>query len=246
MPIKVSSKNPHTISVSKKGMTVGKWMTNYLLPKKTPLEEEFSQTKKRLKKLGKEWKKLKPKKLEKSPQGQMLLREFYRNAVNYTETYWKICDHKILTGNKSRKLKKSRDQAKKDFDYFFDEYQKYKHPEEYIKELEKKAKSKRKVKIRKKTDLEIVAERSAKKLEESRKDVFKTEKEFGKESWHAKRSLLKYVQNRASFSKAEANRLYEIRPASPQMKEMITNRLAELDKEFKEMSKATQRLKDGL
>ncbi|MFA5764109.1 MAG: hypothetical protein WC915_04815 [archaeon] len=226
--IEISSKNPHLISSSKKGLTIGQWMAHHFLPKKTLLEEEFQQTKSKIKKLGKEWKKIGKEGLEETDQGRIVLREFYRQATNYSETYWKLCNQKILAGNKSGRLMEERDQAKSDFDYFWKQHQKYKHPNGI------------------KTHLEEQVDVLTTKLEKNRNEVYKVEKEFGKNSWQARNSLIQYVTTRAKFSQAESARLFSIKSKNPQLDEIISKRLIELEQEFKRMTNTLTHLKNTL
>ena len=91
-------KKPHTISASKKGLIIGKWAVSHIFPKKSLLEENFHHTKKLMKKTTREWQKIKKNHLENTSQGREVLIIFYRQAAQYSEMYWKLCQQKISLG----------------------------------------------------------------------------------------------------------------------------------------------------
>jgi hypothetical protein len=229
-PIQISDKNPHTISASMKGLTIGKWMTTHLLPKATPVDEIYSQSKKNMKKIATEWRKIRKKEIEHSPTGQKILLEFYRMAANYSEAYWKLCNQSLVQGRgKKSELLKQRDQARKDFNYFSSKYL-------FMKERGKKSAGP----LEKKLDaLEIKVTKTRKQFEE----MVKTK---GKDNWHTKNVLLEHLETLQEYLSAEAENLARIKEEHPEFLETIKANTEIIDREFKENTRLIKSLREQL
>ncbi|MBT4870822.1 MAG: hypothetical protein HON47_04565 [Candidatus Diapherotrites archaeon] len=229
-PIKISEKTPYTISSSKKGLTVGKWAVSHLLPKKSFLEEDFYRTKKMMKKTTREWQKIKKEHLEHTPQGREVLTIFYRQAALYSEMYWKLCQQKIRLGkgNKS-KLRSEMDQAKKDFNYFWEEHRKYKGVNE------------------KSTNyLEEQLDRLRTRLEKSRGEVHTAEREYGEKSWHVRKALVTHLETLNQYLKRESEHMRSLMQQFPEHKDILDPQIERVEEEFKKTTKRIQIVKDSL
>ena len=229
-PIKISEKKPHTISASKKGLIIGKWAVSHIFPKKSLLEENFHHTKKLMKKTTREWQKIKKNHLENTSQGREVLIIFYRQAAQYSEMYWKLCQQKISLGKGNKeKLKNEMDQAKRDFDYFWKEHRKYKgvheHPTNYI---------------------EKQVERFSKKLEESREEVHSAEREYGEKSWHVRKALVKHLTNMRDYISVESKHMRFLTTQYPEHKDILKPQIHSLEEEFKNITKRLKTIKDSL
>ena len=230
-PIKLDSKNPFTISVSKHGMSIGKWMVDHITPKKSALEEELHHSKKQLKKFGKNWNLLKEAHLENSPGGTEVLIEFYKQAANYSEICWKIYNHKQKQqkGNQ-KKIAQEIKKAEKDFNYFWGEHIKYKN-----------------LKLKnKETPLEKQVDLAIEKVNQSRDELFETQKHYGEKSWHAKKALLTHLENISSFIQIDSANKRNLIERFPRQKDLLIPELNKLELRFKDTRKKISILKQSL
>jgi len=118
--IVLSAKKPFQISASKQSLTIGKWMTSHLTAGKKPFyAETLANQDKKLKASMAEANKAKKKFGNTHLTAMRADMEVYRQAMNYSDTYWKHCREKSLTDTKNtKKYKQAMKQAEKDFNYF--------------------------------------------------------------------------------------------------------------------------------
>jgi hypothetical protein len=229
-PIKISEKNPYTISSSKKGLTIGKWAVSHIIPKKSFLEEDFSRTRKMMKKTTREWQKIKKEHLEHTPQGREVLTIFYRQASLYSEMYWKLCQQKIKLGKgNKRKLHSEMDQARKDFNYFWKEHRRYKgvneKPTSYLEEQ---------------------LDRLRTRLEKSREEVHTAEREYGEKSWHVRSALINHLETLNQYLRRESEHMRSLMKQFPEHKEILKPQIEHVEEEFKKTSQRIRIVKDSL
>jgi len=229
-PIKVSSKTPFTISSSKKGLTIGKWMASHLLPRTTPIEEIYSQSKKNMKKIATEWRQIRKKETEHTPKGQKTIMEFYRLATNYSEAYWKLCNQTLARGRGNKKdLQEQKEQARKDFNYFSNKY------------LFMKEQRNRKI-----SPTERRLDNLQQKVTKTRENFEEMVRTKGRDDWHTKKVLLTHLETLQEYLGAEAQNLARLKEEHPEFSETIKANSELIDREFKENSRLIKNLQDQL
>jgi len=230
-PIKISSKNPYRISASKKGLTIGKWAISHLVPKSTPIQEQLNYSRKRLLKLGMEWRKLRKSNIQETPEGHRIQIEFYRFAQSYSEAHWKLCMQRIKSGKGNLdKMTKEILTTEKDFSHFWEMYNQLKN--------EGQTKST--------NPLEQHVERIENELAETRKEYTQTENQFGVKSWQAKKSLLNHLSKYSQYLQAQSKYLDSLMRAHPESRPMLRVRIREIEEELKQALRRKQYLQDEL
>ncbi|MFA5125615.1 MAG: hypothetical protein WC462_01255 [archaeon] len=123
--IVLSAKKPFQVSASKEKLVFGKWMTSYLATEKEPFFKEtlIRQTKE----LRNAAEKANRTRKEEGAGSTATLRadkEVYRQAMSYSETYWKHMREKMVADPKNAgKYKKSMRKAEEDFNHFSNKYE---------------------------------------------------------------------------------------------------------------------------
>lgn len=229
--IQISDKKPLSITISKKKMIIGKWATTFFLPEKTPIEKKYELSKKRIKEIRENWEKIKKKNLQKTPEGIRTLTEFYKQATNHSELYWKICCEKMSKEKgKNEKLENEMKKAEKDFNYFWKEYEKYKN-------------------IGKKKPL-TVSEQKVKqaliKVRQSKQEVQQIEKTYGKKSWQVKYKTIEYFENLKEYLSAESANLRNTIEKFPENKKILLQSIDIIEQEFKKTTKRIEIIKKSL
>jgi|GEM_PF-4450921 len=228
-PIKLCEKEPFLISASPKGLVVGKYMTSHLNPKPTPTQKMFLDVEAKLKILGKQWRNIKRNQTEDNSHGRKVMIDFFREATNYTELKWKSLQERLSQkGANKAKIIEEIGQAEADFNYFWERHRKLITPK------------------RKKEPKEIEIEKAERKLDKSREELKRMQKEYGAQSWQAKKALLDHLQNFKTYLYQESEHLNSLIKNNPDLAKDIKETLNTIESNFKKLAQRIAYLKESL
>ena len=212
-------------------MVIGKWAVGYFVPKKTGVEKEFQTVERKIKSIATEWKRIQKQNLEETPQGRKILTNFYWHAAEYTNLYWKLCNQRLtLKKGNPKKLREAMTQAENDFGYFWEQHQHYKN-------IGKKEPQ---------NPLKIKVDRAQKLLEQQRKKLDDTEREYGKDSWQLKNMQKETLEISQRYLLAQIDYYSAIKKLYPQNGPLLIQLIQQIEQRLEEIQRRIDFLKDTI